>query len=572
MQQVKRKLIWIILLSLGAGRHAHPFAVATPTPLATEAAVTTLKNGGNAMDAAVAATFALNVTQPFMMGIGGGGFLIASQDGTVTLWNHRETAPASVRATLFLQRNGQPIPAFPERMTGPNPVGVPGTVAGIYAAHQRLGTLPWKHLIQPAIRIARDGFPIPKKFGEMLALEWSRISAFPATTSTFGDESGRPLKTGDVLHQPLLAATLEAIADKGAAEFYTGALSRAWLTQARKLGVRITADDLRNYKVRMDPPVRYHVFGLDAYSPSPPSASGIMVAGTLRFLEHYYATHARPPAYSAMRVIVTSEALAHFQKLRNATIADVPFSKLDPMKFLGSADEVAAWDAITAAIAERMGRMRSHTSAHLATGMSRKTEAYTPGPEGHTAHISIVDDHGMAVSYTNTIEHLFGSGMVVPEYGFLLNNELSDFAAEPGLPNSPAPGKQPRSNMSPTLLMDGRQDIVGVVGCAGGGFIPTVIVETLENYYLHQMTARKALASPRFQPDGDNKLKIEKTMPSATIAALRKAGYDLTVVDVFNGVAQVLLRRNATAGWEAVSEPRWDEGRSQLPAPKPGVK
>lgn len=569
---MKRKLIGIILLTLAAGRHAHSFAVATPTPWATEAAVTTLKNGGNAMDAAVAATFALNVTQPFMMGIGGGGFLIASQDGTVTLWNHRETSPASVRATLFLQRNGQPIPAFPERMTGPNPVGVPGTVAGIYAAHQRLGSLPWKHLLQPAIRIARDGFPIPQKFAEMLALEWSRISAFPATASTFGDDSGRPLKAGGVLRQPLLAATFEAIADKGAAEFYTGALSRAWLAQARKLGVRITSRDLRQYRVRMDPPVRYQVFGLEAYSPSPPSASGIMVAGTLRFLEHYYATRARPPAHSALRVIVTSEALAYFQKLRNAMIADVPFSKLDPMKFLGSADEAAAWDAITAAITERLGRLRSRTSGRSTQGVTHRTETYSPGPEGHTAHISIVDDHGMAVSYTDTIEHLFGSGMVVPGHGFLLNNELSDFSAEPGLPNSPAPGKQPRSNMSPTLLMDGRRNIVGVVGCAGGGFIPTVIVETLENYYLHQMTARKALTSPRFQPDGDGKLKVEKTLPPATIAALRKAGYDLTVVDVFNGIAQVLLRRNATAGWEAVSEPRWDEGRSQLSAPKPGIK
>lgn len=542
---------------LATASAAHAFAVAAPTPQAADAAIATLKQGGNAMDAMVAATFALNVTQPFMMGIGGGGFLLASHNGKVTLWNHRETAPASARATMFLQSDGQPIPAR-QRMTGPNPVGVPGTVAGIYAAHQQLGTRPWKELLQPAIQLARDGFPIPRKFKEMLTLEWPRLSTYPATAATFGDANGNALQLGDSLKQPLLAKTFEAISENGAEEFYTGALARAWLAQAQRLGVKFTARDLKRYKVRLDPPVQYRVFGVNAYTSALPSAAGIMVAGTLRFLEYYYKTHALPPTNSVDRVIVTAEALWYFQKLRNATIADIPYSKLDPMTFLESADETAAWAEITKMISARLERLHGRSSGGTASKIVRKKEAYAPGPDGHTAHISIVDDHGMAVSYTDTIEQLFGSGLVVPEHGFLLNNELTDFNAEPGLPNSPAPGKQPRSNMSPTLLLDDQKNIVGAVGCAGGGYIPTVIVETLENYYLHKMTLRKSLRAPRFHPMGDNQLKIEKTMPSSTIAALKKAGYELTEVEVFNGIAQALLRRNATTAWEAVSEPRWD--------------
>lgn len=550
-----RLLLSLLILSFPV-KIAHAFAVAAPTPQATQAAITTLKQGGNAMDAMVAATFALNVTQPFMMGIGGGGFLLATHDGKVTLWNHRETAPASARATMFLQKNGQPIPVFPQRMTGPNPVGIPGTVAGIYAAHQALGTRPWKDLLQPAVQLARDGFPIPQKFEDMLTLEWPRISAFPATVATFGTADGTPLRAGDRLQQPLLAKTIVAIANGGAAEFYTGALARDWLKNAHALGVKISAKDLKHYKVRMDAPVSFRVFGFDAFTAAPPSAAGVMVAGTLRFLDHYYQTHPLPRANSAERVIITAEPLRYFQKLRNATIADIPFAKLNPMQFLGSESETAAWREIESAIAARLQKLagRSATTSTL----SYKKERYGAGPDGHTAHISIVDDHGMAISYTDTIEHLFGSGMVVPEHGFLLNNELTDFTAEPGDPNSPAPGKQPRSNMSPTLLLDDHKNIMGVVGCAGGGFIPTVIVETLENYYVHHMTAQKALGFPRFHPDSDNKLRIEKTMPRATITALQKAGYELTQVDVFNGIGQILLRRNATSQWEAVSEPRWD--------------
>ena len=546
-----------MLFILNISPRAHAFAVAAPTPQAATAAITTLKNGGNAMDAMVAATFALNVTQPFMMGIGGGGFLLATHNGKVTLWNHRETAPASARATMFLQPDGQAIPAR-ARMSGPNPVGIPGTVAGIYAAHQQLGTRPWKELLQPAIQISRDGFPIPRKFQEMLALEWPRLSTYPTTAATFGDASGNFLHQGDILKQPLLAKTFEAIADNGAAEFYTGTLARSWLKHAQTLGVKFTASDLKNYKVRMDAPVQYHIFGLTAYTAAPPSAAGLMVAGTLRFLEHYYKTHALPSANSAERIIVTSEALWYFQKLRNATIADISFLKLNPASFLGSADEAAAWKEISQLIAIRLDRLRGNNNDNAAPRTERIKEAYSPIPDGHTAHISIVDDHGMAVSYTDTIEQLFGSGLVVPEHGFLLNNELTDFNAEPGLPNSPAPGKQPRSNMSPTLLLDDQKNSLGAVGCAGGGYIPTVIVEILENYYLRKMTLRKAMAAPRFHPMGDTQLKIEKTMPASTRTALKKAGYALTEVDVFNGIAQAVLRRNATAAWEAVSEPRWN--------------
>jgi gamma-glutamyltranspeptidase/glutathione hydrolase len=378
----------------------------------------------------------------------------------------------------------------------------------------------------------------------VLAEEWPRISAFPATAAVFGNGEGGHLRAGHVLRQPLLAQTLEKIAAGGAAAFYTGELSRSWLSEAGKLGVKITPEDLAAYRVRASKPVEFKIFGLRALTAPPPSASGLMVAGSLRYLERYYREHDAPAPGSAARMIVTAEALRYFQELRNTNLADPPHGTLDPAKFLGSPEEKKAWAEIDKRVQNRLD--------HIQTKFTRLPSEPL---KGHTAHLSIADDHGMAVAYTTTIEEWFGSGMVVTGHGFLLNNELSDFAGEPGHPNSPAPGKRPRSNMSPTLLFAGDK-AVGVVGCAGGGRIPTAIVELLENYYIHKMTAREAIAFPRFHPDGDT-LQLDRSVPDSVAAQLKSAGYDVKV-DPVGGVAQALLRRAPKDAWEVASEPRSD--------------
>ncbi|MBI3556614.1 MAG: gamma-glutamyltransferase, partial [Deltaproteobacteria bacterium] len=173
----------------------------------------------------------------------------------------------------------------------------------------------------------------------------------------------------------------------------------------------------------------------------------------------------------------------------------------------------------------------------------------------HTAHMSIIDDSGMAVAYTSTIEQWFGSGIAVARHGFLLNNELTDFSAEPGKPNSPAAGKRPRSNMSPLLLFEGSKP-VGVVGCAGGGRIPTIIVEMLENYYIHKMTLREAMAFPRFHPN-EGKLEVDPSYPTSLPAKLKEAGYDVSIEKV-GATPHAMIRRTAADAWEAAAEPRAD--------------
>lgn len=545
---------------------AYPFAVAMPTQWSTEAAIEMLERGGNAVDAMVAGSFVLNVTQPYNMGLGGGGFFLLENKGRVVFLDSREQAPASASASMFLGKDGKPIEYYPDRVTGPNPVGVPGTLAGLWQAHRRYGRLSWKTVLEPAIRRAREGFPITQRFAEVLASEWPRISRFAATVAIFSDGEGAPLKQGRLLRQPVLARTLERIAREGAPAFYHGALAHQWISEAQRLGVQITFEDLNRFRVREADPIEFNVFNLHAKIAPPPSGGGLVVAATLRFLEDYYKTHDVPAPDSPQRVIATTEALRYFQRLRDDAIADPPYSKLDPQKFLGSADEKTAWKEINRRIAARRDRIETRVTRYHVNPAALPL-AEIDRPSSHTAHSSVIDDNGMAVAYTSTIEQWFGSGLAVPGFGFLLNNELSDFSPDPASVNAPAPGKRPRSNMSPLFLFDGSA-LVGALGCAGGPRIPTVIVELLENYYIFKMSLREAIAFPRFHPSGDDQLDVDTNFPAKLLPRLKEAGYAAESVAV-GGVPQALLRRDPRATlWEAAAEPRADGLAITLPIRK----
>lgn len=562
------KIISILIVLAGAfsGSVAQAYSVATVSPYAAQTALQVLKSGGNAVDATIAATFVLNVVQPPNIGIGGGGFFLASKNGKLSLWDSREMAPSSAHEKMFLDSSGKPIKQYPDAETGPNPVGVPGLVAGLWEAHAKLGSKPWKQLLQPAIRLAHEGIPVGKLMEEMLAGEWERVAQFPTTAALFGDGHGSHLHSGNMLRNPLLAKTLETIAEKGAPEFYRGALAKSWTTEARKFGVKITLEDLKNYKVRVAKPVEYKAFGLRFVTAAPPSAAGLMVGGSLRFIEHYYRSHEIPAPNSAKRVIISMEAFKYFQELRNKTIADPPHGKLDPRKWLGSADEKAAWTEIEKRIKDRLGKIETAVvrvgAPDAARSLAAKLGSSTLEPEGsHTAQVSVVDDRGMAVSYTGTIEEIFGSGITVPQHGFLLNNELSDFSKETGLPNSPAPGKRPRSNMSPHLVFDAKGKLLGAIGCAGGGKIPLAIFLALENFLVHKMPLREAVAFTRAYP-AEGKLLIERTLPEKSFEQLKEADYEIVKKEVYGypqalgGTMQAIMRRTTASSWEAVSEPR----------------
>jgi len=535
---------------------AQAFSVVTGTQGATSAAVEVLRRGGTAADAMVAAAFALNVTEPYNIGIGGGGFFLANQPtktgNKTSYWDARETAPIATTPELLLQKNGKdPIPYYPERVSGPNPVGVPGFIAGLAEAHKKLGKLPWKTLLQPAIKLAREGFPIPSHFAFVLDEEWPRLRMFPFSLAAFGNGEGSPLVRGQVLRQPLLARTLENIAEKGPKEFYSGALAQSWVARAQELGVRIQPKDVADYKPLVRNPIEYTVFGKTVMTAPPPSASSIAVAGPLRYLEHYYRKHDTPKPNSAERIIVTTEALRYYQEFRNANIADPPHAKIDPQLFYQSGAEFASWSEINKRIASRLEKIE--------TAVTNTTVSEDHYASSHTAHLSVIDDQGLAVAFTGTIEQWFGSGITVTGHGFLLNNQLSDFSPEPENINAPRAGKRPRSNMSPMIILEKGQTL-GVVGCAGGARIPTTLVELLENYYVFSMTGAESTAYPRFHPTGEKDLEIEEGYPKAVYERLEEAGYKLKHVTDLGSTAQALLRRTSKLPWEVTAESRSARG------------
>lgn len=550
----------LLLLALPLD-HSNAAAVSTSHAKATEAAIRTLKKGGNAVDAMVAASFVLGVVQPYKMGIGGGGlFVLLTQDKTA-VYDHREECPKNLDPKFLLDDSGKPKPRK-EQITGPAPVGIPGTPAGLFLAHQKHGKLAWKTLLQPAIDIAEKGTVISEHFEDELKSNWERMKGFPSTAATFTDGEGAYLKRGRLLRQPFLALTLRKIADGGATAFYKGDLAKSWLSEAQKLGVQITAEDLANYKVRTAAPVQYKVYGFKAVTAPPPSTSGLIVAGASRFLDQYYKTHPVPAPDSAERIIATIEALKYFQKLRDDHLGDLNTSTLLPSEFLESDAEKKAWTEIAAEITKKLDRIRTEVGRASPNPKTVVAEVDSTSGVSHTAHLSIVDDAGNAVAYTTTIEAIFGSGMVVPKHGFLLNNELSDFDPNPDKPNSVAQGKRPRSNMSPTILFDknakGRQIPIAVVGAAGGLRIPTTVTEMLENYYVHKLSAEEAISFPRFHLKDEKTLEVEKGIPNKTIELLKEAGYDVVPKENMWSVAAILSRRSAKEKWEAASEIRYD--------------
>lgn len=568
---IKKLITFSVFFSLTTTVYsAQKFAIATSHQLATETAIEILKKGGNAIDASIAASFVLNVVQPYKMGIGGGGLLLAMDKNKSYYFDHRETAPASANEKMFLNVEGKPIERYPDAVTGPNPVGVPGTIAGLAAAHKKLGKLPWKTLLQPAIKIAKEGFPITKIFEDELQDNWDRLPQFAVTASIYGNGEGSFMKRGQILKQPVFASTLEKIANNGAVDFYTGALAKTWTASAQKEGVKITLDDLKKYKVNEPKTVHYKLFGFEAETAAPPSTGGILLASTIRFLESYYKKNEVPKFDSAKRIIVTAEALRYFQDLRDDLVADPPFGKLNPQDYLDSAQEKEAWKEIQKRIDEKLAKIETAvgksnvfelTPKTLVASANNKTDRKQEWASGHTAHLSVVDQNGLSVAYTTTIEEIFGSGITVPGHGFLLNNELSDFDAQPGRPNSAAPGKRPRSNMSPTILYSKKgatREPVAVVGCAGGLRIPTSLAIILENYFIQKMSAREAVASVRFHPKKKDNLEVEQSLSAETIKKLKEAGYVVDVVPSMWAVAEILLRRSDKAPWEAASEFRYD--------------
>jgi gamma-glutamyltranspeptidase / glutathione hydrolase len=497
-------------------------AVSTVDPLASQAAIRVLDRGGNAVDAAVAAAAVLGVTEPYTCGIGGGGFMViylAADERVVTL-DARETAPQAFRPDSFIDpATGQPIP-LDQRVTSGLGVGVPGTLLSWDVAERRFGTSNLARVLAPAIRIAARGFTVDQVHHNQTLENRDRFRDFPASRELFLTASGDAPPVGSTVRNPDLADTYGLIADQGVDALYGGQFGEAVVDTVQHPPVAagttrnvrpglMTLDDLNRYATVDRPPTKVTYRGFDVYGMGPPSSGGSTVGETLNILEAF--DLAGSDRVTALHYFLEASALAFADRgayIGDSDFVDVPLAGLLSDSF---ADERRAFIGPTAA----------------PKPVSPGDPTDNDGPS--TTHVTVADRFGNVVSHTFTIESTGGSAMTVPGHGFLLNNELTDFEAGPGFPNSPAGGKRPRSSMSPTIVLSGGEPVValGFLGGPGTAAI-TSVVQTLLYDLDFDMSLPDALAAPRVsQRNAANTFAEQGFLDSPEAAGLRLLGHQL---------------------------------------------
>jgi gamma-glutamyltranspeptidase / glutathione hydrolase len=484
-------------------------AVASMDPDASQAGIDVLRHGGNAVDAVVATASAMGVTIPFVAGPGGGGFMIIYDAKThkVTTIDGRETCPAACTSKLFVNpKTGKPM-GYDNASSQPLSTGVPSMVATWAKAVALYGAQPLGADLRPAIQIARRGFRVDRDFVQLERSGLELLRAYPASRSLFLTKAGKPLPVGSVMRNPDLARTYSLLAQHGPAYLYDGPLGQAIvdavdhpvLTPGQKIVTRpgiMTTADLRSYVARVKPPTRVTYRGLQIDSTPPPSSGGSTVGEALNILSGWDLS-AEPRATALFHYLEASR-LAYADRDRyvgDPRYVHVPVQRLLSAAFAASRRCLVHGRALKSPVAP------GSLSAKGCAGTS-STVAPTASPERHhTNNIVAIDKQGDIAVYTNTINFFGGSGETVPGYGFLLNDELTDFdftPPKPGAPdpNLPAGGKQPRSSIAPTIaLRDGRP--VFALGAAGGSTIPTTILQTIVNHVDFGMSLPAALAAPR---------------------------------------------------------------------------
>ncbi len=510
--------------------------VSVSTPLAAEVGAKVLENKGNAIDAAAAIQFALNVVEPQFSGIGGGGFMMIhlAKTGETFIMESREKAPAAATPDMFQGLS------FTAASTSGLSVGVPGTLLGVATALEKWGTISLAEAIEPAIKLAEDGFKINRFLAEDTAS--FRTTLQPETAAIFRLPNGDPLPDGFLLQQPDLAKTLRLIAAQGPDVFYRGEIATAIVevqkrTQAGPAGVgRMTLNDLDQYDARIREPTVGNYRGYTLKSMSPPSSGGLTVIQMLKMLERFpLGDSGQGYGFGAARTLnVMIEAMRLAFADRAVWMGDEDFVDV-PKDGLIDDDYMAIRSALIdpdSRIEEAFpGDPRPFDTASLTSGV--KMAALAEKPDGHTTHFSVVDKWGNVVSYTTTIEAGWGSGILVPGYGFLLNNELTDFNFTPRASTDPpgeldfdpgandvAPFKRPRSSMSPSILFSGDEPIAAY-GSPGGSTIINSVLQITLNLIDHGMSIQEAIDAPR----------ISSTTSNPTGASIsREAGFSEDVI------------------------------------------
>src|SRR5436190_17856343 len=542
MQARRRRLLPVLAmavaaLALGVGATAdvgsgsgpptsigHGGAAASVEKIATQAAIDTLKQGGNAIDAAVAAAGVLGVTEPFSCGVGGGGFMvIRTADGRLTTIDGRETAPEAMTPTSFWE-NGVPLDFNNARFSGMS-VGVPGTVATWVDALENYGTVSLADVLAPGIHVARDGYVIDQTWYDQAnsVLDW--FDDVPATRALFLDPDGTPRDVGSVFTNPELAATYERIAHLGAKGFYRGAIADALVDTADHPPVSpkanhvfrpgvMTMRDLHNYEAPERAPTHVTYRGLDVYSMGPPSSGGSTVGEALNILEGYpLSTMARDEAFHYYL-----EASRYSFADRNAYLADPAYYDV-PLSGLLSKDYASTRRALIGPAAANPPVVAPGNPYPYVTGEAAATVTQSET----TTHLVTSDSLGNVVSYTFTIESTGGSALVVPGFGFLLNNELTDFNFDSQThPNRVEGGKRPRSSMSPTIVIDHGKPFLAL-GSPGGSTIITTVLQILFDRLDENMSLPEAIADPRASQRNTTRTSAEPAFVASPLATLLMA-------------------------------------------------
>ena len=514
--------------------------VVSDAPIASGVGAEILRRGGNAVDAAVATAFALAVVYPEAGNIGGGGFMVIHlANGRNAAIDFREVAPLAASRDMYVGPEGK---TTEQSVVGPLASGVPGAVAGLTAALARYGTMSRARVMQPAIRLAEQGFVVDSAFAQRTADYRDILGRFAGGTVFL--PNGQPLAVGAVVKQPALARTLRAIARGGPKAFYDGPIATAWVKELADSGGIITMEDLRRYRAEWRTPIRSTYRGHTLLSMPPASSGGITMTETLNILEGF---DSLPPFGSTRWAHLVGSAFQRAFIDRNAKLGDpafvnVPIAQLTDKRYAAT--------------------LRATIGATRAT----PTSSLTTMKEGtHTTHVSIADARGNAVALTTTLNDLFGSGVYLASAGFFLNDEMDDFTSRPGVPNmygliqgeanAIQPGKRMLSAMSPTIVLDARGRVLLVVGSRGGPRIITSTTQVVLNVLDYRMTLADAMSAPRLHHQAlPDSLRFEADgITPAVDDSLKAMGYSTFVG---SGVGNVNAIMRVRGGFEGVADPR----------------
>jgi len=488
--------------------------------LAAKIGADILKQGGNAVDAAVATGFALAVTYPRAGNIGGGGFMVihSAERGQDLTIDYRETAPQATTQDIFLGPDGKPDPA--KSRDSALGIGVPGTVAGLALALEKFGSgnFTLAEILKPAIALARDGFVVTDDMADTLSDMYRRMARWPNSAKTFSKADGTPLREGDTFVQGDLALVLSTIAERGPHGFYEGPVAEKLVKAIRDAGGLMTTDDLKSYSAVLRAPVRGSYRGYDIVSMPLPSSGGTVLLETLNILEGFPLHDIRQGSASSLHLMIEAMKRAYADRARY--LGDPAFIDA-PTNMLIAKDYAA--------------KQRATIDVARATPWAEAAPAKPHREGSNTTHYSVVDARGNAVSNTYTLNFPYGVGLVAEGTGILLNNELDDFTAAPGAANAfglvgfeanlPGPGKRPLSSMSPTIVLKDGKPVL-ITGSPGGSRIISAVTQVIVNSIDYRMNIAAAVAAPRIHhqwlPD---EVRAERGIPEAVLTELRDKGH-----------------------------------------------